>query len=98
MKLFLILYNFKFKIKLIKDFFIKVFILIICKSSLDILIYLSRTNIKSSNFEEKKKLNYLNEYNKLKDKYKTDLFLNSFLKEISIISYDYSNELTEDNN
>jgi len=98
LKLFLILYNFKFKIKLIKDFFIKVFILIICKSSLDILIYLSRTNIEPSNFKEKKKQNYLKEYNNLKDKYKTDSFLNSFLKEISLISYDYSKELKEDNN
>ena len=34
----------------------------------------------------------------MKEQYKTDPFLNSFLKEISVISFDYTDKLKEDNN
>ena len=38
-------------------------------------------------------LEYINDFNAMKTYYSKDLFLNSFLKEISIISYDYTNHL-----
>ena len=50
------------------------------------------------NKDERKKNDYLNQYNNLRDKFKNDSFLNYFLKEISIISYDYTDKLKSDNN
>ena len=47
---------------------------------------------------KEKKNYYLNQYNNLRDKFKNDSFLNYFLKEISIISYDYNDKLKSDNN
>ena len=48
--------------------------------------------------DEGKKNDYLKKYNNLRDKFKNDSFLNYFLKEISIISYDYTDKLESDNN
>ena len=39
----------------------------------------------------------MKKFNELKEKYSNNAFLNSFLKEISLISYDYSPELKVDN-
>ena len=41
---------------------------------------------------------YLNKYNKLKEKYKKDAFLNMFLKEITLISHDYTDNIKLENN
>ena len=43
-------------------------------------------------------IEYIKKFNLLKEDYSKDLFLNSLLKEISIISYDYPNKLNYNNN
>ena len=61
--------------------------------------YLSRTRIGLLKFkDDEKKFVYLDKYKSLKDNYKNNVFLNSFLKEISIISYDYTDKLIKVNN
>ena len=70
----------------------------IYKFSLYISIYILKTNNEPLYFKEKRKQNYLEAYKNLKDKFRTNSFLNSFLEEISLISYDYGTQLKEDNN
>ena len=48
--------------------------------------------------KEQRQKEYINNYNKLRNKYIKDTKLNLFLKEISITSYDYTEQLKEDNN
>ena len=43
-------------------------------------------------------IEYINNFNLLKVDYSKDLFFKSLLKEISIISYDYTNKLNNNNN
>ena len=98
LKLFQKVSIFKFKIKLIKSFLIKVFIFIIYKFSLGNFIYLSTLNNAPLYYKEKRKQNYLNAYKKLRDKFTKNTFLNSFLKEISLLSYDCGAQLKNNNN
>ena len=98
LKLFQKVSIFKFKIKLIKGFLIKVFIFIIYKFSLDNFIYLSTINDATLFCKEKRKQNYLNAYKTLRDKFIKNTFLNSFLKELSLLSYDYGAQLNNNNN
>ena len=82
-----------------KGFLVKLFISIIFKLSIFIFRYFSRTDIGLIKFENQwEKSEYLNEYNKLRDNYRNDTFLYSFLKEISIICYDYTDKLKTSNN
>lgn len=43
-------------------------------------------------------IDYINNFRLLKNEYSNDLFLYAFFKEISIISYDYTNQLNNGNN
>ena len=98
-KILLFLINIsKFKINL-KDFLFKIFIFFSFKCWIYFFKYLSRTNIGLIKFKgDENKNAYLDEYNSLKDNYKKNAFLFSFLKEISIISYDYTEKLIKINN
>ena len=82
-----------------KGFLVKLFISIIFKLSTFIFRYFSRTDIGLIKFEKQwEKSEYLKEYNKLRDNYRNDTFLYSFLREISIICYDYTDKLKTSNN
>ena len=60
--------------------------------------YFSRTDYGIIKFnEDMHKTQFINEHLKLKEKYNSDPFLNSILKEISIISHDYTKNLISDN-
>ena len=48
--------------------------------------------------KDERKIEYLKQYNHLRDEFKNDSFLNSFLKEVSVISYDYTDKLRLENN
>jgi hypothetical protein len=86
-----------FKIKF-NNLLLKFFIFSILKVSLFITKYILRTNFGLLKFScDGKKSEYLNEYNKLRKIYENDSFLNSFLKEISVISHDYTNNLKINN-
>lgn len=89
---------FGFKIKF-KRQLLKSLILCIFKASLCFLRYYLRTDfglIKFTNYDERKN-EYLNEYNKLKNRFKNDSFINDLLNEISVISLDYTDKLKPDN-
>lgn len=89
---------FCFKIKF-KRQLLKSLILCIFKASLFFLRYYLRTDfglIKFTNYDERKN-EYLNEYNKLKNRFKNDSFINDLLNEISVISLDYTDKLKPDN-
>ena len=82
-----------------KGFLVKLLFFFIFKSLILFYRYLSRTEIGLLKFQKDwEKSDYIEQYNKLNDKYKSDPFLNSFLKEISIISYDYTDKLKTSNN
>ena len=82
-----------------KDFLVKLLFFFIFKSLILFYRYLSRTEIGLLKFQKDwEKSDYIEQYNKLNDKYKSDPFLNSFLKEISIISYDFTDKLNTSNN
>ena len=82
-----------------KGFLVKLLFFFIFKSLILFYRYLSRTEIGLLKFQKDwEKSDYIEQYNKLKDKYKNDPFLNSFLKQISIISYDYTDKLKTSNN
>ena len=82
-----------------KGFLVKLLFFFIFKSLILFYRYLSRTKIGLLKFKKDwEKSDYIEQYNKLNDKYKSDPFLNSFLKEISIISYDYTDKLKTSNN
>ena len=60
---------------------------------------LQKTEIGFVKFEKDgRELEYIDKYKSLKTKYSKDLFLYSFLKEISMTSYDYTKMLKKDNN
>jgi len=80
---------------------------ILCKLSIiifslfinDIIGYVQRTEIGLTKFfKDNHEFEYINNFNLIKKKYSKDLFFNSFLKEISLISYDYTNKLNHYNN
>ena len=79
-------------------FFCK-FIFIIVSLCANKTIELNRkTNIPLTKFhKDGHELEYINNFNLLKNEYSNDLFLYSFLKDISITSYDYTNKLNYDN-
>ena len=82
-----------------KGFLVKLFIFSIFKLATFFYRYFSRTEIGLIKFKKEwEKSKYIEEYNKLRDKYKNNSFLNSFLKEISIICYDYTDKLKTSNN
>ena len=61
--------------------------------------YCSRIDLGLLKFEkDKRKIEYLKQYNNLRDKFKNDSFLTSLLKEVSMISYDYTDKLRLENN
>ena len=63
------------------------------------LRYCSRIDLGLLKFEkDKRKIEYLKQYNNLRDKFKNDSFLTSLLKEVSMISYDYTDKLRLENN
>ena len=65
----------------------------------EILEYLQKKEINFIQFEKDgRELEYIDKFHSLKAKYSKDLFLYSFLKEISITSYDYTKMLKKDNN
>jgi len=82
-----------------KDFLVKLLFFFIFKSLILFYRYLLRTEIGLLKFQkDSEKSDYIEQCNKLIDKYKNDPFLNSFLKEISIISYDYTDKIKTSNN
>ena len=82
-----------------KGFLVKLLFFFIFKSLILFYRYLSRTEIGLLKFQKDwEKSDYIEQYNKLNDKYKSDPFLNSFLREISIISYDFTDKLNTSNN
>ena len=63
------------------------------------LEYIQRTEFSLIKFPKNgHEIEYIKKFNLLKEDYSKDLFLNSLLKEISIISYDYTNKLNYYNN
>ena len=63
------------------------------------LEYIQRTEFGLIKFPKNgHEIEYIKKFNLLKEDYSKDLFLNSLLKEISIISYDYTNKLNYYNN
>ena len=61
--------------------------------------YIQRTEIGLTKFHKNgHELEFIKNFNHIKNKYSQDLFFNSFLKEISIISYDYTLNLNYNNN
>lgn len=61
--------------------------------------YIQRTEFGLIKFpKDGHEIEYINNFNFLKADYSKDLFFKSFLKEISIISYDYTNKLNYNNN
>ena len=80
-------------------FIVKLFFFFIFNLSIPFYKYFLRTQIGLLKFQRDwEKSDYIEHYNKLRDKYKNDLFLNSFLNEISIISYDFTDKLKTSNN
>ena len=80
-------------------FIVKLFFFFIFNLSIPFYKYFLRTEIGLLKFQRDwEKSDYIEQYNKLRDKYKNDLFLNSFLNEISIISYDFTDKLKTSNN
>ena len=63
-----------------------------------VIDYIQRTDLFLTKFfKDDHELEYINSFNIMKYNYSHDLFLYSFLKEISIISYDYTNQLNKNN-
>ena len=61
--------------------------------------YIQRTDIFLTKYhKDGHEFEYINNFNEIKSKYSNNLFFNSFLKDISIISYDYTNQLNHKNN
>ena len=82
----------------IKRFFVKLLIFLIFEISFYIFRYFLRTDIGLLKFNGEQYNNeYINKYYTLKSLYINDSFLNYFLKEISIISYDFTEEIKKEN-
>jgi len=75
---------------------VSIFIISICINKS--LNYFKRTNIDYLKFyKDGHELEYINKFNQMKKEYSKDSFLNIFLKEISLISYDYTEQLNYKN-
>ena len=86
--------QFKFKYLIFK-----IIVFFLFRISNPILLYFLSEDCCDQKFRtDEKKFDYLKEFNNLSSKYKKDFFLNSFLKEISLVSYDFSHQLKKDNN
>ena len=82
-----------------KRFFYKLTVIIISLFINKNLVYIQRTEFGLIKFPKNgHEIEYITNFNLLKEKNSKDLFLSSFLKEISIISYDYTNKLNLNNN
>ena len=80
-------------------FFSKLFLITFSIFANKGIYFIQRTDIFLTKFfKDDHELEYINKFNEMKFNFSQDLFLYSFLKEISIISYDYTNQINKDNN
>ena len=80
-------------------FFCKLFLITFSIFANKGIYFIQRTDIFLTKFfKDDHELEYINKFNEIKFNFSQDLFLYSFLKEISIISYDYTNQINKVNN
>lgn len=81
-----------------KIFFLKISIIIISIFGDQSINYFQKSGIGLTKFlKDGHDVDYINNFNIIKNRYSKDLFLKAFLNEISIITYDYTNKLNHDN-
>lgn len=81
-----------------KYLLLKIIIILVFRIANPILLYFLSEDFYSLKFiSDDKKLQYIKEFNELICKYKNEYFVNTFLKEISLMSYDFSPLLKKDN-
>ena len=82
-----------------KRFFYKLTVIIISLFTNKNITHIQRTEFGLIKFpKDGHEIEYIKNFNLLKAYYSKDLFFESLLKEISIISYDYTNKLNNNNN
>ena len=82
-----------------KRFFFKLTVIIISLFTNKNITYIQRIEFGLIKFpKDGHEIEYIKNFNLLKEEYSKDFFLSTFLKEISIISYDYTNKLNLNNN